>query len=238
MFVNLRNNGKNFKVITIVFMITAAISIVTFVLTMAYYPGGHEWNTSHEGYSLLYNAICDLCPAVALNGEPNIISRALLLITTTVQTIGVTLFFSVFYKLFQERRTTRYLSLVGSSFLIFVGPLNYVIFLLHRTRKFHMTVVVINPILLVIAIICYTVVLFILSDTPNIAKYSFLALASLSVLYSILVGIASTFDIITEQIIHRMGNSLLQYVIAVAYIGLGIGVIKYLNQSNERDLGV
>ena len=46
MFVNLRNEGKNFKAITFVFMITAALSIVTFALTMAFYPGGHPWDTT------------------------------------------------------------------------------------------------------------------------------------------------------------------------------------------------
>ena len=99
-----------------------------------------------------------------------------------------------------------------------------------------MTVVVINPILLVLAIILYTVVLFRTNGMPKISKFSMLTLASLSLAYSIIVGIASTFDEITEQIIHRMGNSLLQYIIAVAYIGLGIGVIMYLNLSKEQEL--
>jgi hypothetical protein len=234
MFVNLRNEGKNFKAITIIFMITATLSIVTFALTMAFYPGGHPWDTTQVGYSLLYNAICDLCPEIAINGEPNILSRIFLLVTTTVQTLGVTLFFSVFYKLFQERKLTKYLSLIGSSFLLMVGPFNYVIFLLHRTRKFHMTVVVINPILLVLAVILYTIVLFKTSEMPKISSYSMLTLASLSMIYSVLVGIASTFDEITEQIIHRMGNSLLQYIIAIVYICLGIGVIHYLKKSVEK----
>jgi len=230
MNVNLKNRGKWFKLIFLVFVITAFLSIILFILTMTFYPGGNQLNTSQDGYSLIYNAICDLSLKTAVNGESNILTRNLLIVTTFVQFIGATLFFSVFWIFFQERKATKYLSIIGSVFfVIVVGPLNFIIILVLRTNKFHMTIITITPLLLVLAVILYTIVFFMTEDIPKISKYSFLSLAILSVVYSIIVGSASAFGGLFEYIAHRLGNSLLNYIVAVAYILQGIGAIIYIN---------
>ena len=229
MNVNLRNKGKWFKLIFLVFVTTAVLSIILFILTMAFYPGGNQLNTSQDGYSLIYNAICDLSLKTALNGESNILTRNLLIVTTFVQLIGATLFFSVFWIFFQKRKATKYLSIIGSVFAIVVGPLNLIIVLVHRTNKFHMTIITITPLIIVLAVILYTVAFFMTADIPKISKYSFLSLAILSIVYSIIVGSASAFGGLFEYVAHRLGNSLLNYIIAVAYILQGIGAIIYIN---------
>jgi len=229
MNVNLKNKGKWFKLIFLVFVITTALSIILFILTMAFYPGGNLLNTSQDGYSLIYNAICDLSFKTALNGESNILSRNLLIVTTFVQFLGATLFFSVFWIFFQKRKATKYLSIIGSVFAIVIGPLNFIIILVHRTNKFHMTIITITPLLLVLAVIFYTIIFFMTEDIPKISLYSFLSLATLSVVYSVIIGSASAFGGLFEYIAHRLGNSLLNYIVAVAYILQGIGAIIYIN---------
>lgn len=92
-----------------------------------------------------------------------------------------------------------------------------------------MTIIAITPLLLVLAVILYTIVFFMAADIHKISKYSFLSLAILSIVYSIIVGSASAFGGLFEYIAHRLGNSLLNYIIAVAYIFQGIGAIIYIN---------
>ncbi|MHA1221641.1 MAG: hypothetical protein ACTSQB_07915 [Candidatus Heimdallarchaeota archaeon] len=201
---------------------------------MIFYPGGNFAGLDIEGYSLMYNGLCDMRSLTALNGEPNLVSSILLKIGIVVFSLATTFLFGALSFLFHRKRSTKYLSLVGSFFGIIQGPLFALIIFLHNVAfEVHMTIVILAPIFQYLAVILYAIIYFIDGRLPKVTKYSMLMLAITSVIFAILVGIANGIGGNFNYLTHRLGANLFNFLSVIIYIIQGVGLFIYLKKTNQ-----
>ncbi|MHA1355023.1 MAG: hypothetical protein ACTSR1_07620 [Candidatus Heimdallarchaeota archaeon] len=93
-------NAK-FKLIIFRILVTTTFIVITlFVLGIFYYPGGSTIDENHIGFDFKYNSISDLGRIIALNGEPNLISRILFSIALTLTAFVIITFYLVAWSFF------------------------------------------------------------------------------------------------------------------------------------------
>lgn len=73
-------------------------------LAMAYYPGGHDWDRRTPGYDFWRNTLSDLGKTVAVNGQPNPLSRASRISTTVFLLTSMGTMWQVLPALFPDRQ--------------------------------------------------------------------------------------------------------------------------------------
>ncbi|MBN2156990.1 MAG: hypothetical protein JW776_13180 [Candidatus Lokiarchaeota archaeon] len=219
------------KSIFIGFSIIIFSIVVLFLIAMLYYPGGNFVNDEvSNGYSLLYNGMCDMRDGIAINGEPNLISCILLKIATMGICIAMTFFFGTLWIFFQNKTSMKYLSWIASMFGIFFGPLNIMIIFSHSTFELHMLFNILATLSLNIAVVLYTILYFINPQLPNLNRFSFLALSICAVSYCILVGIIAGIGGVFNMITHRLGSNLLYAITMIVFMIQGVSIIFYLKQ--------
>lgn len=222
-----------FRFLYLSFSIIIAVSFLFILLAMIFYPGGNRGGFDVSGYSLLYNGLCDMKDPLALNGDPNLLSSILLKIGIVLFSFATLLFFSSLPLFFQSRTSTKYVSIVGAFFGIAQAPLFILVFFLQVPYEIHMIFVVIAPLFQYLAVILFAIVYFIDKKFPSLINYSFLILAVVSIVLSILVGIANgiggTFNVVTQ----RLGTNLFNFLTIIIYIIQGLGLFFYLKKTNE-----
>ena len=211
-------HSNKFRVLFLLSSITSFITIILVSTATVYYPGGNFMFPTMEGYSFVYNSICDMSSRTAVNGQSNIVSSNLVRTAIIFFYVGMLIYFSIIWMLFQKEKKTKYLSIIGSFFGTVQIPLNLLIIFYHGSFKFHMTTLVIAPIALEFALILYTIVFFMEKEWSQISKYSLLVLSALAIIYSLIVAIASAIGGEFEFIVHRMGNMIFSILIAVTFI--------------------
>ncbi|NHJ47972.1 MAG: hypothetical protein FK733_09305 [Asgard group archaeon] len=226
-----------FQIIFLSFSITIAVFLLLLILAMIYYPGGNFAGEDIAGYSLLYNGLCDMRESTAVNHEPNLVSSILLKIGIVILSIATIIFFVALSFLFQDRRITKYLSIIGSFFGIIQGPFNALVIFSHVPFNIHMVFVIIAPLFQYLAVILYTIVYFIDRGLPKLNWYSFLVLSIAAILLSIFVGIASgiggDFNFITQ----RLGTNLFNFLGIIIYIIQGLSLYFYLKKPDKLPNG-
>jgi hypothetical protein len=215
--------------------ITIVISFLLIILAIIFYPGGNLKGLDIEGYSLLYNGLCDIRESLALNGEPNLLTSILLKIGIVFLSCGTTFFFITLCFFFQGKKSTRYLSIIGSIFGIAQGPLMILIIYLQQVPfDVHMTIVIIAPLFQYIAVILYTIAYFIDRNLPKINWYSFLVVSIAAITLSALVGIANRVGGDFRFITNRLGTNLFNFLSIIIYIIQGVSLYLYLKSTNNE----
>lgn len=208
------------KILASIFLIFAVMLILillVYAAAMLFYPGGNFVNDNDDvwGYSLIYNGLCDMRELTSINGQPNVISSTLLKTGTIGICVAMTLFFGTFWVFFQQKISLKIIALIASLLGIAFGPLNIAIIYVHSTFEVHMIFDILAPLSLNLAILFYTIIMFIDVQLPKINRISFLILSIVAISYSVLVGISSgVIGGEFEKIVHRLGANLL-YIITV-----------------------
>jgi hypothetical protein len=224
-----------FRFIFLTFTIAIVISSLLIILAMIFYPGGNFAGIEIDGYSLVYNGLCDMRELIAINGEPNLLTSVLLKIGIIFYSVATVLFFVTLCFFFQKRKITKSLSIIGSFFGIVQGPLFVLIIYLHSSFDIHMTIVIIAPLFQYLAVILYTIVYFIDRGLPKINLYSFLILAISSITLSIFVGIGSGIGGSFNFITNRLGTNLFNFLSIIIYIIQGLSLYFYLKKPYQID---
>ncbi len=86
--------------------------VVTFI-AMLFYP---------DGYSFTVNYFSHLGTTVTVRGKPNTVSRVLFLIAFMITGVVLIPFWIVITTLFSDKKTTRYISLLGSTLGVISSP--------------------------------------------------------------------------------------------------------------------
>ena len=202
---------------------------------MIFYPGGNLLDNYQEDFSLLFNGLCDIREPTAINGEPNLASSIMLKLGITIFTFASMSFFVILSFFFQKKRSTKYLSIIGSFFGALQTPFYIMIFFLHSTYEFHMFLVVIAPLLQYLTVILYSIVFLIDRRFPKTAQYSLLVLAIVSILFSILVGIVSGIGGQIHYVTNRLGTNLFNFLTIIIYVLLGFLLYFYLRKTNQTN---
>ncbi|MHA1407447.1 MAG: hypothetical protein ACTSSG_08715 [Candidatus Heimdallarchaeaceae archaeon] len=226
------NKDFIFKILLSFFTFSTIFFMVLTSIAIYYYPGGNIVDHAQEGFSFLYNTLCDLGGGTAVNGEPNHISQILFNIASVVVAIGVLIYFSLLWTFFRrEKKTIRVLSTIASVFGIIQGIL-YIAITFTRGRV-HMTILIIAPLLEFFAIIMYTIVFMKDSRFPKLNSYSFLILSIIAISYSIIVIIANALGGNFRFIVRRAGHTTFNYIVATGYFLQGLGLYFYI-QNNVK----
>jgi hypothetical membrane protein len=99
------------------FRLVVVIGLLFYLLitiSMLLYPGGTKADHTTQGYSFFTNFLSDLGQSVALNGQPNIPSMVLFLISMVLAGIATVLFSLAFTQLFSLSPLTITLSRLGA----------------------------------------------------------------------------------------------------------------------------
>lgn len=224
----------------LIFIGIAVVSIVSNLLmglAIYFYPGGNYIDTMEEGFGTIYGALSDLGRVTSYNGEPNVVSRILYTCAITILSLAVMLFYSIIWKFFQKRKSTKWLSIIGSLFGITQSIL-YIVFAFspadiafHR----HITLIYVSPGFLIGSILVYTIVFFIAKEFPRINAYSFLALMIVAVMFATAVTIGSILkdtDILVFHASRRLGHTLFNFIVTFSYGIQAFGA--YLHAKNKK----
>lgn len=220
------------KRLQIVFLTLACVSVIVIVLfglAINFYPGGHWQDYSAEGFNLLYNPISDLGRTTAYNGESNTISFALYASALTMMAIIVLGFYSLIWKYFQKKRSTKWLSIFGSlcgivQFVLYLG----IAFSPADTRiTAHLKFVFSGPAFLFTAILCYTIVFFIEKDFPRLNAYSYLAMVVVTILLLTAVIVGTIYGQPLFSMTRRGGHTIFIFIVTFVYGLQGIGAYLY-----------
>ncbi|HUT82136.1 MAG TPA: hypothetical protein VMZ29_13120 [Candidatus Bathyarchaeia archaeon] len=222
-----------FRITFLTFSITIAISSLLIILAMSLYPGGNFAGLDIDRFSLVYNGLCDMREVIAINGEPNLASSILVKMGITGISIATTFFFGALCFLFQRKRSTKYLSIIASLFGVAQGPLFAMIILLPASYEVHMTFVVLAPLFQYLAVILYTIVYLFDKGLPKVNVVSFLVLAITTIVFIIIVGIASGVGGNFHYITNRLGTNLFNFISIIIYIIQGLGLFFYLKKTTH-----
>jgi len=228
-------NAK-FKLIIFRILVTTTFIVITlFVLGIFYYPGGSTIDENHIGFDFKYNSISDLGRIIALNGEPNLISRILFSIALTLTAFVIITFYLVAWSFFQENKVTKVLSIIGSIF----GATQAILYFGIIATPLDVYLVVHNGVLytveafLIGAIVLYIVVYFLSKKFPRVNAYAFLFLLISAVIYAIVILFAYLFQESLVMICSRMGHTLYIVATIIAYGLQPIGGIIYLKRKDD-----
>ena len=215
---------KLFKSFFMAFSIVIFLTIMSLSLALVFYPGSNIVNELENGYSFLYNTLCDIRGITAVNGEPNLLSSIFIKISTILACISMVLFFSILWVFFQTTKTMKYLSRIASIFGIFFGPFYFAIIFINVAPEFHMVFDTIAGLTLNISVIMYTILYFLEKRIPKINRYTFLILAISSITYSIIIAISTVIGGEFQGFSHRLGSNLFIPFSFVIFLLQGIGI--------------
>lgn len=199
-----------------------------FGLSIAFYPGGNFKDGEQEGYSFLWNVLCDLGADISKNGEINRISQILYRTSIiTISVIGI-LFFSTIWIFFQERKKTKILSLIGSILGVLQGGLY--IGIGFTGGDLHMGLLTAGPLIEFFAILAYTIIFMSDKRVPRINSYTFLVMFSLAILLAILVIIGIFIGGDFEMLVRHAGHTLFNFLIIIGYTIQGVGLYLFVKK--------
>jgi hypothetical protein len=224
------------KLLKQIFLGIAIVSVMSNLLMglgIYFYPGGNFINHSEEGFGTLYGALSDLGRINAYNGEPNLISRILYTTSINISSIAMILFYLIIWNFFQDRKSTKWLSIAGSLFGVSQGILYIVFAFSPADAAFsrHIMLIYISPGFLVASVLVYTVVFFLAKEFPRINAYSYLALMIVATMFATAVTIGSITEIF--EIFHgsrRLGHTLFNFIATFTYGLQSVGAYIHIRR--------
>ncbi len=206
-------------------------------LAIHHYPGGSFGDPTTEGFSFFYNAISDLGRFIATNGEPNTASRVLSIIAINIVSICSILYFSFIWIYFQDRKATKWLSLIGSvngvACSICYILLSYAA--ADAVYPYHKNLLTIFPAFFFISVVFYMIVFYMNKDFPriNADSYAVLIAAAVAFIITLIVGFVQGGDL--DRIGRRAGNTLFNFVQIFVYSLQGIGAYIYIQRQGKKE---
>ena len=228
---------KEFSKPIFIFLISSSLLwILLMGLSIHYYPGGSFGDPTTEGFSFFYNAISDLGRFNATNGEPNTVSRVLSITAINIVSIATILYFGVIWKYFQDRKSTRWLSIIGSVSGVACSccyiMLSYAA--ADTVFPFHKNLLTIFPTFFFITVVFYMIAFYMKKDFPriNADSYAVLIAAAIAFIIVLIVGFVQGDEL--DRIGRRAGNTLFNFVQIFVYSLQGIGAYIYIQRQNRK----
>ncbi|MHA2358587.1 MAG: hypothetical protein ACXABK_07465 [Candidatus Heimdallarchaeaceae archaeon] len=220
------------KIIFIAFTSSILINIVLMGIAIAYYPGGNFMDNSHEGFSFLWNTMCDLGSNPAVNGKPSIISNAIYRTAATLLSISTGIFLGVLWIFFQEKKQTKIRSLIGSG----LGILQAGVFLgvSYTGGDLHIALLIVAPLLQFFAILIFAITFIIDKRFPKISIYSFIGMFILALIYMTLVIVTTPIGGDIMFLIRHAGHTSFEFVVFLGYAIQGIGAYQFINRQELK----
>jgi hypothetical protein len=218
------------------FFISFSVASLTvalfFSVAIAFYPGGNFKFKDQEGFSFLWGAMTDLGSPVSINGEPNPISQIFYRIGITTISLIVMSLFAVMWIFFQERKSTKILSIIGTV----LGTLQGIAFLgvgYTFAGDIHMTFLVTAPLVEFFAILFYAIVFTIDKRVPKISRYLFWIMFALALSYVafVIIGLFVGGDF--EMIIRHAGHTVFNFCVITGYAIFGIGMYMFVREQEQ-----
>ena len=156
MFRELSKKLTLLKAFFISFSAIFLIVAIMFGLSIAFYTGGNFKYNDQEGYSLLWNAMCDLGGDNSIGWEINRYSQILYRLGITLLSIIGIIYFSIIWIFFQEKKQTKILSIVGSILGVIQGGIY--IGIGFTWGDLHLGLLTAGPLIEFFAILFYTIV--------------------------------------------------------------------------------
>lgn len=226
------------KTIFIFLTFSSFLWIILMGLSIYYYPGGSFGDSTTEGFSFFYNAISDLGRFTAVNGESNSVSRVLSIIAINLICIGIALYFSVIWRFFRKKKTTKWLSIFGSITGV-ICSISYFALAYAAADKIypiHKKLLTIFPVFFFISVNLYIIVFFIEKEFPKINAYSFVALmlAAIALTITVVIGFVKGGEL--DKTGRRAGNTLLNFIQILAYGLQGLGAYIYVKRQSKTEI--
>jgi hypothetical protein len=206
-------------------------------VSVYYYPGGRHGDSTSEGYSFLYNPISDLGRINAWNGEPNTVSRVISIIAINTLCIGSILYYLVIWIHFQDKKTSKWLSLLGSLAGIVCSICYFILAYAAADTIYpmHKKLLTIFPTFFFFSVVLYIIAFFMKRDFPKINAYSLIFVILTALALAITVAISNKqggeFDVIAR----RMGNTIFNIIQTVVSGFLGLGAYVYIQRQIKEE---
>ncbi|NHJ47476.1 MAG: hypothetical protein FK733_06800 [Asgard group archaeon] len=204
------------------------LAVLFFGLSIHFYPGGSYRDHTRDGFFFMGNTISDLGRIIAVNGEPNPISRTFYILGLTTVSFFTFGFYLKMISIFKDKKIIKWVSLVGSIFGFIQSIAYFIIPFVSVDVNFvaHNKMIFIAAPFLFATIFVYIFVFFLGKKLPKINVYSFLGLAISAVALATAITVGAIKGGPINEIIRRSGHTLFifisTFVNGLQFIGLYI----------------
>jgi hypothetical protein len=197
------------------------------VTAMLFYPGGTYSDPNTHGYSFFENFFSELGLLHTHLGGQKILSLALFVPALVMVGAGLILFFLAFPQFFQQVRTARTLSWIGSglgilSGLCFIG----VIVPADVNMTIHKSFVIWAFRFFPAAVLCYTVVLLGDKTHPRIYAWELVTFSLLLVAYMLLLELGPGINTYYGMLIQAVGQKMIVYASIISIMIQAAGAYR------------
>ena len=231
MHVKLANRTTFLKTFFLSFSVLFLIAGISFGTSIALYPGGNFKDRDHEGFSFLWNTMCDLGGDNSIGGDYNRISQVLYRTGILLASISGILFFSIIWIFFQERKKTKILSIIGSIMGVLQGGIFIGIGYTHG--DLHMGLLTAGPLIEFFAVLFFAIVFMSDERVPKLSSYTFFAMFFLAIFYVIFVIIGLIVNGDFEYMVRRGGHTIFNFLIVTGYIIQGVGLYLFVKKLEQ-----
>ncbi|MHA1444409.1 MAG: hypothetical protein ACTSR4_06640 [Candidatus Hodarchaeales archaeon] len=230
---------KTERVIQNAYIMTAGGAFLTMILyglAIHFYPGGSFKDVNKPGFDFYYNTVSDLGRLEAVNGESNLLSRNLYCSGSIILAMALVVLYSTIWQYFQERKATKWISIIGTIF----GEVQAVLYIsiaftpLDINTGLHNRLIYSAPAFLYTTALLYMIAYFMKKDFPKINAYSFLALLISGILLTITVAIGSIVGEPVFTLSRRAGHTIFIFIVTAIYGVQLIGAAIYLNRRRKE----
>ncbi|NHJ85325.1 MAG: DUF998 domain-containing protein [Asgard group archaeon] len=209
--------------------------VVLTTIAMILYPGGTYLDSNAPRYDFIRNFFSDLGRTIAINGELNIVSRALF--TTALLIAGLTLIglFALTPYYYKEKKSSFWLSIVGSingiiCALAYIG-IGFAPSDLEQFLTAHIYFVYIAFTGTLLTLILYTIATFIVKEVPNFYAWVYIACVFISLTYLVILYGGDIFSLLSGTIIQAIGQKVIVYVEIITFMIQAVGLYRIANKT-------
>jgi hypothetical protein len=231
MHIKLANRKTLLKTFFLSFSVLFLVAGISFGLAIAFYPGGNFKDRDHEGFSFLWNALCDLGGDNSIGGDYNRVSQSLYRTGILIVSISGILFFSIIWIFFQERKKSKILSIIGSVMGVLQGGIYIGIGYTHG--DLHLGLLTAGPLIEFFAVLFLAIVFFSDKRVPKISSYTFITMFSLAIFYMLFVIVGLIVNGDFEYLVRRAGHTIFNFLILTGYIIQGVGLYLFVRNLDQ-----
>ena len=196
---------------------------------MFFYGGGTFLDSNASEYSFWENSVSDLGRTKTLSGKSNNISYIIFTISGCIMAFSLIFFSIAFPKLFVESEEAKMLSNIASLFGVITGilMLSTILTPLDLYYMQHIILAVFYLLAGLIALIFYSLTLYINKDYPKFFAYVFISLTIFGIIHAIIPIFGPNVNISEGMTVQATSQKILLYGFAITFIIQGYGAFKF-----------
>jgi hypothetical protein len=210
-------NEKNWREKAFIFgMIGTIIFVILSLIAMLFYAGGTWVDHDAPGYTFWANFFSDLGRTKAFSGKDNTVSMIIFIIALSVLGISIIITAIVVPFIFRENSMEKWLSIIGTFFLIIYGILTVGLALTPWDIYYdeHRAFVNIWGNIILIGGILYIIVAFHNEEFPNRYAYTWIVIIAAGVITSVIWNLYGVWPPTTteELMLFTVGQKIVTYI--------------------------